>query len=49
MFLRDGRHTRTQLAHEDLAPRERAIATRVLGGLTELIDELAAGPPTPPA
>jgi DNA-binding MarR family transcriptional regulator len=35
---------RERALYEDLGPRERAIATRVLGGLTELIDELAAGP-----
>ena len=40
---------RERALYEGLPPRERAIAARVLGGLTELIDELAAGPPDNPA
>src|SRR4051812_29571364 len=35
---------RERALYGDLAPRERAIATRVLDGLTRLIDDLAAGP-----
>jgi MarR family 2-MHQ and catechol resistance regulon transcriptional repressor len=40
---------RERALYDDLPPRQRRMATEVLGRFTELIDELAPGPPGDPA